>query len=116
MTHPTDARRAMQAEAMAMFHIQPQPDNGAFLDITSIDSSGHMIRQRYTLDQLMVCALRDAMARELGHVEMPPLRPEYAALLATAPSDDAARSAAAEACSRLLYQQIFPAVNGSSAA
>ncbi|MFF7230044.1 hypothetical protein [Streptomyces sioyaensis] len=115
MTHPTEAKRAMQAEAMAMFHIQPQPDGGAFLDIISIDNSGQRIVQRYTLDQLMARALRDAMDRELRHVEMPPLRPEHRALL-VAGSSAAARRAAAEACSRLLYQQIFPAANGSSAA
>ncbi|MFI0905738.1 hypothetical protein ACH4TE_19730 [Streptomyces sioyaensis] len=118
MTHPTDTERAMQAtaEAMVMFRIEPQPDNGAFLDIASVDNSGQMFRQRFTLDQLMVCALRGAMARDFGHVEMPPLRPEVATLLAADPSDHATRHAAAEACSRLLYRQIFPAENEGGAA
>ncbi|MFD5734362.1 hypothetical protein ACFWIY_16200 [Streptomyces sioyaensis] len=118
MTQPTDAERAIPAtaEKLTMFHIEPQADNGAVLDITSRDDFGQMTRQRFTLDQLMVCALRDAMARDFGHVEMPPLKPEIATLLAADPSDQATRRAAAEACSRLLYQQIFPAENGSRAA
>ncbi|MFF4701397.1 hypothetical protein [Streptomyces chattanoogensis] len=118
MTHPTNAERILQAaaEKMTMFHIEAQPDNGAILHITSLVSPGQLFRQRYALDQRMVCALRGAIVRELGHIEMPPLPPEYAALRDADPSDHAAVSAAAEALSRLMYEQIFPPKDGNGAA
>lgn len=65
--------RTYPVHTLSMFRLETDDNGRPLLVIISRDDCGQMWEQAFTMDPLMICALRDAMAREHGHAEMPPL-------------------------------------------